>query len=510
MWCSRRPGIIVDSPGTPWHVTDDLAGPDPMGEPVPAPASSSTPAPGDATGTVAVGERAGVPGVDVAHPLLVDLYELTMADAYRRHGMAARRATFTLSVRELPPTRGYLVAAGLGDVLDWLERLQFGPDELGAIERLGIFPPELLDWLADLRFTGSVRAVPEGTVVFGQEPILEVDAPIGEAQLAETFLLNQITLQTTLATKAARCRDAAGGAAVVDFALRRTQGIDAGMKLSRVGRIVGLAATSNVAGADRYGLPASGTMAHAFVQAYEDETDAFRGFAEVFGESTVLLVDTYDTPRGVERALRVAREMRERGVEIRGIRLDSGDLAALARDARRALDEAGFPDLLIVASGGLDEHEIHRLLHIEQAPIDGFGVGSALGVSADAPVLDSVYKLAVYDGRPVRKTSTGKASWPGAQQVWRAPDWSEDVLCLADEPAPGPGYEPLLVEVMRDGERTAAGSFGLDALHEEFERRWPDVPAPLRHLTEPAAHPVRVSERMQRLAAEVDARNERI
>ncbi|HEX6238878.1 MAG TPA: nicotinate phosphoribosyltransferase, partial [Acidimicrobiales bacterium] len=414
---------------------------------------------------------------DVAHALLVDLYELTMVDAYRRKAMADRTATFTLAVRDLPGTRGYLVAAGLADVLDWLEGLRFGPEEQEAIERLGVFPPEFVDWLGGVRFTGSVRAVPEGTIVFGQEPIVEVTAPIGEAQLAETFLLNQITVQTSLATKAARCRDAAGSATVVDFALRRTQGIDAGMKLARIGRLVGLAATSNVAGADRYGLPASGTMAHAFVQAYEDETEAFRSFADVYGEATVLLVDTYDTPRGVERAIEVAREMRQRGVEISGIRLDSGDLAALARDARRTLDDAGFPELRIIASGGLDEHKIHRLLHDERAPIDGFGVGSALGVSDDAPVLDSIYKLAAYDGRPVRKTSTGKASWPGAKQVWRSEDWAQDVLALAEEPAPGPGYQPLLEETMRDGKRTAAGSASLDEANQHFERQWARLPS---------------------------------
>jgi nicotinate phosphoribosyltransferase len=441
---------------------------------------------------------------DVAHALLVDLYELTMVDAYRRKNMAGRPATFTLAVRELPDERGYLVAAGLADVLDWLERLAFGPDELAAIERLGVFPAAFLDWLADVRFTGAVRAVPEGTIVFGQEPIVEVAGPVAEAQLAETFLLNQITLQTSLATKAARCRDAAAGRAVVDFALRRAQGIDAGMKLSRVGHIVGLAATSNVAGADRYGLPASGTMAHAFVQAYEDETEAFRAFADVFADATVLLVDTYDTPRGVQRALHVAREMRDRGVEIRGIRLDSGDLAALARDARRALDEAGFPDMRIIASGGLDEHEIRRLLHDEGAPIDGFGVGSALGVSADAPVLDSVYKLAAFDGRPVRKTSTGKASWPGPKQVWRAEDWTHDVLAIADEPPPGPGYQPLLEEHMRDGQRTRAGRRGLDDANAHFEQQWTQLPDRLRHLTEPDHHPVHISEPMQQLADQID------
>jgi nicotinate phosphoribosyltransferase len=280
---------------------------------------------------------------DVPHALLVDLYELTMVDVYRREDMAHRPATFSLFVRTMPPGRGYLVAAGLDDALRWLEELRFGSEELAAVERLGLFDRAFLDWLGELRFTGSVRAVPEGTAVFAHEPLIEVDGPIAEAQLAETFLLNQFTVQTTLATKAARCRHAATGRAVVDFALRRAQGIDAGMTLARTGPLVGLAATSNVAGADRYGLSASGTMAHSFVQVHADEADAFRAFAGAFGDATVLLVDTYDSHQGIDRAIHVATECRSHGTEIRGVRLDSGDLAALARHARRRLDEAGFP-----------------------------------------------------------------------------------------------------------------------------------------------------------------------
>lgn len=441
---------------------------------------------------------------NVAPSLLVDLYELAMVEAYRREGMAGRAATFSLFVRGLPEERNYLVAAGLDDVLAWLEELRFDAEARAAVGRLGVFPDEFVEWLGGLRFTGSVRAVPEGTIVFGHEPILEVDAPIAEAQLAETFLLNQITLQTVRATKAARCLHAAGGRAVVDFALRRTPGIDAGMKVTRVSRLVGLDGTSNVAGADRYGIPASGTMAHAFVQAYEDETEAFRAFVRAFGDETVLLVDTYDTRTGIERAIEVAAEARSRGVEIRAIRLDSGDLAELARHCRGRLDGAGFPHVRIMASGGLDEHEIHRLL-AAGAPIDGFGVGSTLGASDDAPTLDTVYKLVSYDGRPVHKTSPGKANWPGAKQVWRAPGWANDTITLADEPAPGPAHTPLLVEVMHAGERTPAGRRTLAESHEHFRKEWAALPDEIRRLDNPTPHLVDISPHLRHLAHQIDA-----
>jgi nicotinate phosphoribosyltransferase len=441
--------------------------------------------------------------VDVSHSLLIDLYEFTMVDAYRRADMAHRPAVFSLFVRSLPPERGYLVAAGLDDALSWLESVRFEQAELAALDRLGMFSDDFLDWLAELRFTGTVRAVPEGTIVFADEPILEVDAPIAEAQLAETFLLNQITLQTVLATKAARCRDAAAGRAVVDFAARRSPGIDAAMKLARICRVVGLDSTSNVAGADRYGVGVSGTMAHSFVEAHRDEAEAFRAFADAFGDQTVLLVDTYDTAAGVEHAIAVATEMRERGIEIRGIRLDSGDLAAHAHDARRRLDQAGFGEVRVFASGGLDEHEIHRLVH-SGAPIDGFGVGTALGASDDAPSLDSVYKLVAYDGRPVRKTSPGKATWPGAKQVWRDRAWSGDLLSLVDEPPPDPRYEPLLVEAMVAGARTAPGTRDLTAVNTHFEQSWQRLPAALRDLNDPAKYTVDISDRLVDLTRHLD------
>jgi nicotinate phosphoribosyltransferase len=440
---------------------------------------------------------------DVAHALLVDLYELTMVDAYRREGMADRPSTFSLFNRKLPPGRGFLVAAGLDDCLTWLEELHFGEEELAAIDRLGIFGDDFLSWLGELRFTGDVRAVPEGSIVFPHEPVIEVDAPIAEAQLAETFLLNQATLQTTLASKAARLRHAAAGRTVVDFALRRTQGIDAGMKLVRICGLVGLQGTSNVAGADRYGIPASGTMAHAFIQAHEDETEAFRAFVRAFGDATVLLVDTYDTPTGVDRAVVVASEARAQGINVRGIRLDSGDLAALARDARTRLDAAGLTEMRIIASGSLDEHRVAALI-AAGAPIDGFGVGTSLGVSDDAPSLDSVYKLVSYDGHPVLKTSTGKEIWPGLKQVWRATDWSGDVLALADETGPE-DHEPLLVPVMQGGRRTPAGRYSLEEANKHFEQQWSQLPEPLRDLTDPPSYPVTISSELRASADELAA-----
>lgn len=448
-------------------------------------------------------------------PLFTDLYQLAMAAAYVADGFAEKPATFSLFVRSLPASRGYLVAGGLDAAVDFLEHYQFSDQDLEALRGLGRFDDAFLDYLGDLRFDGTVRAVPEGRLVFANEPILEVDAPVGVAQLVETFLLNQITTQTTLNTKAARMRHAAGGRTVLDFAARRCQGTDAAMKLARADATIGLAGTSNVAGAAAYGLPVSGTMAHSFVQAHPDETDAFRTFGNLFGPDSVFLVDTYDTHRGVARALEVAAEMRAgKGTEIRGIRLDSGDLDALARDAREMMDDAGFGDAQIFASGGLDEHQIAELV-ASGAPIDGFGVGSALGVSSDAPVLNSVYKLVAFDGRDVRKTSTGKESWPGAKQVWRAADHSADVLATADEGTPLAGASSLLTEVMGNGTRTSAAPARgelrgtLDDASAWFEHDWAALPDGVRDLTDPPAHPVRISDALRELTDRVDADRDR-
>ncbi|MGH9040166.1 MAG: nicotinate phosphoribosyltransferase, partial [Acidimicrobiia bacterium] len=387
--------------------------------------------------------------------LLTDLYEFTMAAALVAEGKADLPSVFSLFVRRLPPSRGFLVAAGLDDVLRFLDGLGFSASDVDALGRQFPFDPAFLDWLSQVRFTGRVRAVPEGRIVFAGEPLLEIEAPFALAQLLETYVLNQVTLQTTLATKAARCRHAAGSRVLVDFALRRTHGTDAGMKAARCGALAGFAATSNVAAADHYGIPASGTMAHSFVTAFDSELEAFRAFARHHRADPVLLVDTYDTAIGVDHAIVVARELAAQygdtpspgqGRRLAAIRLDSGDLGALARMARERLDTAGFPEVNIFASGGLDEYSIARLV-AAGAPVDGFGVGTAYGVSEDAPTLESVYKLVEVDGRPVAKASTGKATLPGAKQVWRRPGFGGDILALAGEPAPDGDAEALLVAV---------------------------------------------------------------
>lgn len=371
--------------------------------------------------------------------LRTDLYELRMAASYLRRGMTGP-ATFSLFVRRLPHRRGFLVAAGLAEVLAFLEGFAFADDELGYLrESVGLDEPTLAT-LAGLRFTGDVWAVPEGRVVFADEPLLEVTAPLAEAQLVETVVLNLVTFQTTVASKAARCRLAAGGAQVVDFAFRRTHGIDAGAGVARASAIAGFAATSHVEAARRYGLPPSGTMAHSYVEAFRDERAAFRAFATDFPTNPIFLVDTYDTPAGVRAAVDVIAELGLTGPV--GVRLDSGDLAVLARQAREILDGAGLRQARIVASGSLDEDVIAALVS-RGAPIDAYGVGTRMGVSYDAPSLDSAYKLVEYAGRPVLKQSPGKATLPGPKQVFRDPTGAgADIVGLRDEPPPA-GREPL-------------------------------------------------------------------
>jgi nicotinate phosphoribosyltransferase len=378
----------------------------------------------------------------VGRALLTDLYELRMAASFRRRGMHGQ-ATFSLFVRALPAERGFLVASGLDSCLDYLDGLAVEDDDLDALTGLGL-DDVTIEALAGLRFTGDVWAVPEGRIVYAGEPLLEVTAPIAEAQLVETYLLNQITFATTVASKAARARLAAGDAALVDFAFRRTHGAEAAMTVARASAIVGFSATSNVEAARRFGLRAAGTMAHSYVEAFGSEDEAFSAFAEDNPANAVLLVDTYDTRSGVQRAIAVIRELGLGATA--GIRVDSGDLDALARDARRMLDDAGLTDTQIFASGGLDEYAIEALV-AAGAPIDAYGIGTKMGVSEDAPSLESVYKLVEYDGRPVMKLSTGKSTTPGPKQVFRGP--AGDVIGLRDE-APPAASEPLLTCVMRD------------------------------------------------------------
>jgi nicotinate phosphoribosyltransferase len=430
----------------------------------------------------------------VGRALLTDLYELRMAASFRRRGMHAA-ATFSLFVRTLPPGRGFLVACGLEPCLEYLDGLAVTDDDLVALSALG-FGDAGLEALRGLRFTGDVWAVPEGRLVFAGEPLLEVTAPIAEAQLVETFLLNQLTFATAVASKAARCRLAAGDAGLVDFAFRRTHGVEAAMAVARSSAIVGFGGTSNVEAARRFGLTAVGTMAHSYVEAFATEEAAFRAFAEEYPDDPVLLVDTYDAVIGIRTAIDVIRDM---GLGDRaGIRIDSGDLLALSVQARQMLDQAGLTGTRIFASGGLDELAIEDL-RAAGAPIDAYGVGTKMGVSEDAPSLESVYKLVAYDGRPVMKLSPGKATAPGAKQVFRGPDG--DTIGLRDEPTP-PGTEPLLAPVMQNGTRVDARE-PLESARHRFRADLAALPAAARRLRDPVAPRVRFSPEAEALTRAV-------
>jgi len=383
-----------------------------------------------------------------------------MAQAYLQSGQDGE-ATFSLYFRTFPENRAYYVFAGLESALDYLRDLSFSDADIAALERLGLFDYATLDYLRSFRFGGDARAMREGEVFFASEPVMEVSGSIIECQIVETFLLNRVNLESMLATKAARVVDAARGRQVFDFAARRTHGLDASMKFARASYIAGFDGTSNVRAAAELGIPAVGTMAHSFITSFDSEVEAFRSYARAFPKSSVFLVDTYDTLDGVRNAITVAREMAERGNALRAVRLDSGDMGALSRTARQLLDDAELSGVRILASGGLDEYSIDDLVS-SGAPIDGFGVGTRVGTSADAPYTDFVYKIVEYDGKPVMKLSEGKASLPGAKQVSRSYDddgaVSGDVICLSDEPAPPDREdwgEALLSPVLRDGQLTA-------------------------------------------------------
>jgi nicotinate phosphoribosyltransferase len=382
--------------------------------------------------------------------LVTDLYELTMAAAYRRLGMDGQ-ASFELFVRRLPEPRNFLVAAGLERALDHLEGLRFEPAEIDYLRTLGLFDEDFLASLSSLRFTGDVWAVPEGEVVFAEEPIVRVTAPLPEAQIVETYLLSTIGFGTMVASKAARVAIACGeDRTFVDFSGRRDHGPGAAVEAARAAYIGGAAATSNVEAGRRYGVPLSGTMAHSYVLSFPDEHAAFTSYARTFPGNTVLLIDTYDTEQGARVAATVAGELRAEGIAIDAVRLDSGDLAALSTSVRAILDDGGAPEVRIFASNDLDEHRIADLL-AAGAPIDGFGVGTMLGTSADAPYLSVVYKLVEDQTGGKAKRSPGKPSWPGRKQVYRQAD--RDVIALVDH-VPRPEGRPLLSQVMTDGRRT--------------------------------------------------------
>jgi nicotinate phosphoribosyltransferase len=433
--------------------------------------------------------------------LLVDLYQLTMGESYLAEGIAEREATFSLFFRTLPEDWGYALAAGLEDALRYLTELRFSVDDLAYLEETGLFTSPFLERLRGFRFSGNVRAIPEGTAVFPAEPLLELTAPLLEAQIAETMVLNEVHLQTVIASKAARSVQAAEGRLLVDFALRRTHGGDAGMRVARASYLAGFDSTSNVLAGKRCGIPIAGTMAHSYVESFESELEAFRAYARSYPDAAILLVDTYDTLEGTRRAAEVGRDLAAAGHRLRGVRLDSGDVAELSKAARRSLDDAGLEDAIIFVSGGLDERAVAELLAVG-APIAGFGMGSKMGVSADAPFLDMAYKLVELDGRPVLKLSTGKATLPGRKQVWRVRRGGEaayDVLAL--EGATGDG-EPLLRQVMRDGE--VVWSEDLDESRARARREREALPAGVRALSA-SAYEVRVDSALEALRERIAA-----
>ncbi|HLY38529.1 MAG TPA: nicotinate phosphoribosyltransferase, partial [Candidatus Binatia bacterium] len=381
--------------------------------------------------------------------LLTDLYQLTMLHAYFRARMD-ETAVFEFFVRMLPPARRFLVAAGLEQVIEYLEGLTFTREELEWIGRDGRFSSAFVDWLAGIRFTGDVDAMPEGTVCFADEPILRVTAPLPVAQLVESRIVNLLHFQILVASKAARAVLAAPGKLLVDFGMRRAHGAEAAVLAARAGWLAGLGGTATALAALRFGIPVYSTMAHSFVLAHDDELTAFEGFARADPMHVVLLLDTYDTEAAAEKVAALAR----RGIRVHGVRLDSGDLAVHARRVRAIFDRAGLAHVTIFASGNLDEYAVADLV-AAGAPIDGFGLGTRLDTSADVPYLDCAYKLEEYAGRPRRKRSEGKANWPGRKQVYRrlAADGrlGEDIVTLAE--TRGETGEPLLAPALRAGRR---------------------------------------------------------
>jgi nicotinate phosphoribosyltransferase len=430
--------------------------------------------------------------------LLTDFYQLTMAQSYFRERKSGL-ATFSLFIRSYPSQRGYFIAAGLRDVIEYLESFCFDAAALDYLSSLNLFTDDFLHFLSGVRFSGDLWALPEGRIFFIDEPILEVTAPIIEAQLVETFIINQINFQSLIATKAARCVDAAAGRSVVDFALRRTQGTDAGMKVARATFMAGFAGTSNVRAAKLYGIPPIGTMAHSFISAFGSEIEAFRAYARTFPKSATLLIDTFDTPQGARLAAQVGKEMAAQGKQLQGVRIDSGDLPSLAREVRLILDEAGLKEVRIIGSGGLDEYDLARF-SAAAVPLDSYGVGTKVGVSADAPWADTAYKLVEYDARPVLKLSTGKESWPGKKQVFRFSDdegfMTEDLITLRDEQISG--AKPLLEPVLQAG-RIVARLPTLQETKTLCRENLQQLPENYKRIIDPARYPVRFSSGLRAL-----------
>jgi nicotinate phosphoribosyltransferase len=432
-------------------------------------------------------------------PLFTDLYELTMAAAYH-HKQVGAEATFSLFIRP-SSNRGYYVAAGLEDTLNELAQFQFNDEEIDFIQSTRLFSDDFLSYLKAFRFSGQVVAMPEGTIFFANEPILEVKAPVIEAQVLETFVLNTIGFQTLIASKAARCVHAAQGRPLIDFSLRRTHGRDAGMRVARSTYLAGFAATSNVLAGKTFNIPTSGTMAHSFITAFEKEIDAFSAYADTFPNHSIFLIDTYDTLEGARHAVEVAQQMKQKGHALVGVRLDSGDMASLSRKVRKILDDAALTDVKIFASSQFDEFKIAEVL-AKGAPIDAFGVGTKVGVSADAPFVDIVYKMVRFGDHDVKKLSPGKATLAGEKQLFRKKNengcYLEDLIGLRDDRIED--AETLLEPVMEAG-KIIRPHPSLQELRERFQANFSALGQIYKALKNPPDYPVRLSPRLQQRQA---------
>ncbi|MBK4737583.1 nicotinate phosphoribosyltransferase [Noviherbaspirillum pedocola] len=435
--------------------------------------------------------------------LLTDLYEITMMQAYFSEGMNDR-AVFEFFVRKLSPARNFLLAAGLEQVVEYLSGLRFDQDDIAWLRACGLFDPGFIESLRDFRFTGDVDAMPEGTVFFENEPVLRISAPLREAQLVESRIINLLHFQTLIASRAARCVIAAGGRQLIDFGLRRAHGAEAGLLSARASHLAGFDGTATAAAATLFGIPVFGTMAHSYIEAHDYETDAYCRFAHAFPKRTTLLIDTYDTEAAARQVVRLARSLRAQAIAISAVRIDSGDLDAVSRRVRAILDEGDCGDIRIFASGNLDEYALQDLIG-KGAPIDGFGIGTRMNTSSDAPYLDCAYKLMEYAGQPRCKHSMGKVNLPGSKQVYRRRDGNGvmvgDMLALHDERIEG---DPLLKPVMRDGALVAAPP-GLQDIRRYAGSQLAGMPAGLRMLGPAQAYVPSVSPGLLDMARKLDA-----
>ena len=441
-------------------------------------------------------------------PLLTDLYEFNMIQAYLDRGEDGE-AVFEFFVRRLPARRSFLLAAGLDDALDYLETLQFSAAEIDWLKGTGRFRNNLLDYLSGFRFTGDVHAIPEGAVCFANEPLIRITAPLPQAQLVETRLINILHFQTLIASKAARMVLAAPGKILSDFGLRTAHGAEAGLYSARASYLAGFAGAANVLAGERYGVPIVGTMAHSFVQVHDDEMQAFENFARARPQGVILLIDTYDTEQGARKVVELAPRLQADGIAIRGVRIDSGDLTTMAKKVRRILDDGGLRDVIILVSGGVNE-DVLQTMKKAGAPIDGFGIGVNLAASVDVPALDCAYKLQEYAGKPKRKLSEGKATWPGRKQVWRAYDadgrMRGDILSLESDNQPG---EALVVPVMRAGKRISPAPT-LTQIRERAARNLARLAGPLARLESGFEYPVNIADALSALAKQIDAKAKKL